>query len=83
MTPAEFKEAQASLGFTIAQMAEALGMSIYSIREMRLGRRPVTARTALLIGYLRPRTNVECPEASSSPERDELCSIGSLESSST
>jgi hypothetical protein len=52
MTHDDFKAAQSALGLTNSQMADALGMSIYSVREMRLGRRPVTDRTAATLGLL-------------------------------
>ncbi len=48
----DFRAAQASLGLSNLQMAEAILMSLRSVEEMRGGRRPVTARTQNIIDML-------------------------------
>jgi len=52
MTNYEFKDLQAQMGLTNAQMAKKLGMSTRNVEEMRSGRRPVQLWTAKLIEYI-------------------------------
>ena len=52
MTNYEFKDLQAQMGLTNAQMAKKLGMSTRNVEEMRSGRRPVQLWTAKLLEYI-------------------------------
>lgn len=53
MTPAQFKEIQADLGWTHAQTAAALGMSEVSVKRIATGAQVITDQTArALVGLL-------------------------------
>ncbi|NUX59576.1 hypothetical protein [Paraburkholderia youngii] len=46
MTPAQFKEIQANLGWTHAQTAAALGLSEVSVKRIATGAQVITDQTA-------------------------------------
>lgn len=53
MTPAQFKEIQADLGWTHAQTAAALGLSEVSVKRIATGSQVITDQTArTLVGLL-------------------------------
>ncbi|MBB5546663.1 hypothetical protein [Paraburkholderia fungorum] len=53
MTPEQFKEIQADLGWTHAQSAAALGLSEVSIKRIATGTQVITEQTArMLVGLL-------------------------------
>ncbi|MGF6265450.1 ParB-like chromosome segregation protein Spo0J [Paraburkholderia youngii] len=53
MTPAQFKEIQADLGWTHAQTAAALGLSEVSVKRIATGAQVITDQTArMFVGLL-------------------------------
>ncbi|MGF6649666.1 plasmid maintenance system antidote protein VapI [Paraburkholderia youngii] len=53
MTPAQFKEIQAHLGWTHAQTAAALGLSEVSVKRIATGAQVITDQTArMFVGLL-------------------------------
>lgn len=53
MTPAQFKEIQADLGWTHAQTAAALGLSEVSVKRIATGAQVITDQTArMLVGLV-------------------------------
>ncbi|MFM0077177.1 hypothetical protein PQQ86_39190 [Paraburkholderia sediminicola] len=53
MTPAQFKEIQADLGWTHAQTAAALGLSDVSVKRIATGAQVITDQTArMFVGLL-------------------------------
>jgi plasmid maintenance system antidote protein VapI len=53
VTPAQFKEIQADLGWTHAQTAAALGLSEVSVKRIATGAQVITDQTArLLVGLV-------------------------------
>jgi len=46
MTPAEFHDARQRLGYTLREMAEALGITLTSVWRKENDRQPVTERDA-------------------------------------
>jgi DNA-binding transcriptional regulator YdaS (Cro superfamily) len=49
MTTQEFKDAQAAIGLTNAEMADVLCCSLRLVEKMRQGTRKVSPRTAMMI----------------------------------
>ena len=49
MTPAELREARERLGYTLRQMAEALGITLTSVWRKENGRQRITERDALMV----------------------------------
>lgn len=52
MTPAEFKQARNDLGFSVNELADALGISSRTIRRYEAGTWEVTKITELAVNYL-------------------------------
>lgn len=61
MQPDELKALRKALHWTQGQMADALGMSQWSVTQMENGKAPIERRTALAALYL-----TEHPEAAAS-----------------
>ena len=55
MTPAELRDARERLGYTLRQMAEALGITLTSVWRKENGQQCITRRDVLLVRALTPR----------------------------